>query len=72
MAREQVSRTPAAERCRFGCQGKLQTLDHALVTSGPQSAVRSLRYARVNDDAHSSVAGHHVCDHDPPLLTIAQ
>lgn len=66
------STAPAADRYSFAFQGKLQTLDHALVTSGLQGAVRAFRYAHFDTDYTAQIAGHRVSDHDPPVLTIAR
>ena len=66
---------PEQERYSFAFQGKLQTLDHILVTDGLQSRVQQLRYAHFNNDYYDrglAGGGHKVSDHDPPVLTLSQ
>lgn len=65
------NRAPEQERYSFMFQGRLQTLDHALVTDGLAARVDDLRYAHLdNDYAERSELGLHVSDHDPPVVTI--
>ncbi len=65
------SQAPEQERYSFMFQGKLQTLDHALVTSGLTSKVRDLRYAHLDNDYYERASlGLHVSDHDPPVVTL--
>jgi predicted extracellular nuclease len=64
---------PEGERYSFQFQGRLQTLDHVLVTQGLQSKVSDFRYAHFDNDYHEREKaddGHHVSDHDPPVLTL--
>lgn len=66
---------PAEERYSFAFSGKLQTLDHILVTQGLQSKVDDFRYAHFDNDYYQRedpTDGHKVSDHDPPVLTLAR
>ncbi|MCA1718973.1 MAG: endonuclease/exonuclease/phosphatase family protein, partial [Actinobacteria bacterium] len=66
-------RAPAEERYSFAFQGKLQTLDHVLLTRGLQSKVGDFRYAHFDNDYYERedpTDGHKVSDHDPPVLTL--
>lgn len=66
---------PEQERYSFAFQGRLQTLDHVLVTDGLQSKVGDFRYAHFDNDYHEReepTDGHHVSDHDPPVLTLSK
>ncbi len=66
---------PEQERYSFAFQGRLQTLDHVLVTDGLQSKVGDFRYAHFDNDYHGRedpTDGHHVSDHDPPVLTLSK
>ena len=66
---------PAQERYSFTFQGRLQTLDHMLVTGGLASKVGDFRYAHFDNDYYLREAptdGHHVSDHDPPVLTLSK
>lgn len=66
---------PAEERYSFAFQGKLQTLDHVLLTGGLQGRVEDFRYAHFDNDYHERedpADGHHVSDHDPPVLTLSR
>lgn len=64
-------RAPAGERYSFHYNGRLQTLDHTLVTSGLLERVRDFRYAHLDKDYHYDPAiGHGVSDHDPPVVTL--
>ncbi len=67
---------PAGNRYSFQFSGKLQTLDHVLVTDGLAPAVDDFRYTHFDndyherDDADQSGDGHRVSDHDPAVLTL--
>jgi uncharacterized protein len=64
---------PPFERYSYHFDGRVQTLDHMLVTDGLQSRVADFRYAHFDNDYYErrGVAdGHHVSDHDPPVLTL--
>ncbi|MGI8779844.1 MAG: endonuclease/exonuclease/phosphatase family protein [Solirubrobacteraceae bacterium] len=64
---------PAPERYSFQFGGRLQTLDHVLVTDGLAARVDDFRYAHFDNDYHlrrGVLDGHHVSDHDPPVLTL--
>jgi len=64
-------RAPEQERYSFHYNGRLQTLDHTLVTSGLLERVRDFRYAHLDKDYHHDPAiGHGVSDHDPPVVTL--
>ncbi len=68
-------RAPAEERYSFAFQGKLQTLDHVLLTRGLQSKVGDFRYAHFDNDYYERedpTDGHKVSDHDPPVLTLSR
>ena len=69
------AQAPAEERYSFAFQGKLQTLDHVLVTRGLQSKVEDFRYAHFDNDyfeRDDMADGHKVSDHDPPVLTLSR
>jgi len=68
----QWSRAPAGERYSFQFSGRLQTLDHILVTDGLDSRVVDLRYAHFDNDYFERTPpdGQKVSDHDPPVLTL--
>jgi predicted extracellular nuclease len=64
---------PEQERYSFAFQGRLQTLDHILVTRGLESRVEDFRYAHFDNDyfeREDPTDGHHVSDHDPPVVTL--
>lgn len=66
---------PEQERYSFAFQGRLQTLDHVLVTDGLKNKVGDFRYAHFDNDYHERedpTDGHHVSDHDPPVLTLSK
>lgn len=64
-------RAPEQERYSFAFQGRLQTLDHALVTADLLPQVTDVRYAHLsNDYAEDTANGLHVSDHDPPVVTL--
>ena len=66
---------PVQERYSFAFQGRLQTLDHMLVTDGLESKVGNFRYAHFDNDYYEredATDGHHVSDHDPPVLTLSK
>ena len=63
---------PEEERYSFAFSGKLQTLDHMLITDGLQDAFRDFTYAHFDNDYFDRETpgdGHRVSDHDPPLAT---
>lgn len=65
---------PEEERYSFAFQGKLQTLDHVLLTDGLKNKVGDFRYAHFDNDYYERedpTDGHHVSDHDPPVLTLS-
>ncbi|MDQ3709025.1 MAG: lamin tail domain-containing protein [Actinomycetota bacterium] len=65
---------PAQERYSFAFSGKLQTLDHMLVTDGLDNRVDDFRYAHFDNDYYERedpTDGHRVSDHDPPLGTFS-
>jgi uncharacterized protein len=65
----------AEERYSFAFQGKLQTLDHVLLTRGLQSKVGDFRYARFDNNYYERedpTDGHKVSDHDPPVLILSR
>ncbi|MGI8594349.1 MAG: endonuclease/exonuclease/phosphatase family protein, partial [Solirubrobacteraceae bacterium] len=68
----QWSRAPAGERYSFQFSGRLQTLDHILVTDGLDSRIVDFRYAHFDNDYFERTPpdGHKVSDHDPPVLTL--
>lgn len=64
---------PEAERYSYHFDGRLQTLDHILVTDGLRERLAGFRYAHFDNDYYERrvpADGHHVSDHDPPLLTL--
>ncbi len=66
---------PEGERYSFAFQDRLQTLDHALVTGGLRSKVGDFRYDHFDNDyfeRDDPTDGHHVSDHDPPVLTLSK
>ncbi len=69
---------PEEERYSFSFSGKLQTLDHILVTEGLQPRVDDFLYAHFDndyferDDADETGDGHKVSDHDPPVVTLSK
>ena len=63
---------PEQERYSFAFQGKLQTLDHILITDGLTS--NAFQYALFDNDYYDRedpMDGHKTSDHDPPLVTLA-
>jgi predicted extracellular nuclease len=64
---------PEQERYSFAFNGKLQTLDHILVTDGLEARVAGFQYAHFNNDyfERDPGDGHKVSDHDPPVLTLS-
>ena len=64
---------PAEERYSFAFQGRLQTLDHVLVTNGLDVRVSSFQYTHFDNDYYERTPadGHHVSDHDPPAVVIS-
>ena len=67
------SMAPADERYSFAFQGRLQTLDHMLVTDGLDARVGGFRYVHLNNDYYDrpAVDGHKASDHDPAFLTLS-
>lgn len=69
---------PEEERYSFAFSGKLQTLDHILVTDGLPPKVDDFLYAHMDndyyerDDADETGDGHKVSDHDPPVATLSK
>ncbi|MDO8189281.1 lamin tail domain-containing protein [Conexibacter sp. JD483] len=64
-------RAPEQERYSYHFNGRLQTLDHTLVTGGLLDRVRDFRYAHLDNDLHRDYAlGQGVSDHDPPVVTL--
>jgi predicted extracellular nuclease len=67
------SRVPEQQRYSFAFNGHLQTLDHVLVTDGLDARVTDVRYAHFDNDYYDRQTpgdGHHVSDHDPPIVTL--
>ncbi len=60
---------PRQERYSFHFSGRLQTLDHILVTKKLRKHVRSFQYAHISNDYYARNDGHAVTDHDPPVVT---
>ncbi len=66
------SDVPEEERYSFAFSGKLQTLDHLLVSGGLDDRVDDVGYAHFDNDYFDrGTDGHKVSDHDPPLLTLS-
>lgn len=66
---------PAEERYSFAFSGKLQTLDHMLLTRGLQNKVCDFTYAHFDNDYYKREDpndGHKVSDHDPPIVTLSR
>jgi predicted extracellular nuclease len=66
---------PEEERYSFQFGGRLQTLDHILVTRALQNRVSDFRYAHFDNDYYERedpTDGHHVSDHDPPVVTFSK
>ena len=65
-------RAPEHERYSFQFQGRLQTLDHVLVTGGLEGRVLDTRYVHLGNDYYDrrAVDGHDASDHDPVLVTL--
>ncbi len=64
---------PESERYSYHFDGKLQTLDHMLVTDGLADRVDDFLYAHFDNDYYERRTegdGHHLSDHDPPVLTL--
>ncbi|MBJ7332305.1 MAG: lamin tail domain-containing protein [Solirubrobacteraceae bacterium] len=64
---------PADNRYSFQFNGRLQTLDHVLVTDGLDARVADVRYAHFdNDYSDRKVAsdGQNASDHDPPVVEL--
>jgi len=66
-------RAPEQERYSFQFSGRLQTLDHMFVSASLAERVRHFTYAHFDNDYHERADpedGHHVSDHDPPVVTL--
>lgn len=66
---------PEQERYSFAFQGRLQTLDHVLITDGLKNKVGDFRFAHFDNDyfeRDDPTDGHKVSDHDPPVLTLSK
>lgn len=66
------SRTPNQLRYSYAFDGKLQTLDHILITDGLEDAFGAFQYAHFDNDyfeRDTEGDGHKLSDHDPPLVT---
>ena len=63
---------PEQERYSFQFQGRLQTLDHVLVTDGLAGRELDTRYVHLGNDYYDrrAVDGHDASDHDPVLVTL--
>lgn len=64
---------PADNRYSYQFNGRLQTLDHLLVTDGLDARVAGFRYAHFDNDYYDRLAdgdGHKISDHDPPVVTL--
>ena len=66
---------PESERYSYHFDGRLQTLDHMLVTDGLFPRVEDFRYAHFDNDYYERRAaprpdGHGLSDHDPPIVTL--
>lgn len=66
---------PPFERYSYHFGGRLQTLDHILVTDGLRPRVEDFRYAHFNNDYYerrdpAQPDGHKTSDHDPPVVTL--
>jgi predicted extracellular nuclease len=66
-------RAPEPERYSFQFSGRLQTLDHMFVSDSLVERVRHFNYAHFDNDYYERADpadGHHVSDHDPPVVTL--
>ncbi|HTE61466.1 MAG TPA: hypothetical protein VK631_14030, partial [Solirubrobacteraceae bacterium] len=64
---------PAEERYSFQFSGRLQTLDHMFVSDALLDRVEHFTYAHFDNDYYERedpTDGHHVSDHDPPVVTL--
>jgi len=66
---------PESERYSYHFDGRLQTLDHMLVTDGLFPRVEDFRYAHFDNDYYErrdapQPDGHALSDHDPPIVTL--
>ena len=64
---------PEQERYSFQFSGRLQTLDHVFVSDALLPRVRGFAYAHFDNDyaeRPDPADGHHVSDHDPPVVTL--
>jgi len=70
----QWNTAPVDERYSFQFNGRLQTLDHILITDGLEADVTGFQYAHFDNDyfeRNETTDGHKVSDHDPPVLTLS-
>ncbi|MGH3664752.1 MAG: lamin tail domain-containing protein, partial [Egibacteraceae bacterium] len=67
------SQASVEERYSFAFSGKLQTLDHVLVTDGLAQRVEAFAYHHFDNDYFQRTPpdGHHVSDHDPPMAALS-
>jgi hypothetical protein len=68
------SKAPEQEHYSFAFSGRLQTLDHILVTDGLETRVEGFQYAHFDVDyfeRDDRSDGRKVSDHDPPVLTLS-
>jgi endonuclease/exonuclease/phosphatase family metal-dependent hydrolase len=64
---------PEPERYSFQFDGRLETLDHMLVTDGLSPRVEDFRYPHINTDyfdRRDPADGHRSSDHDPAIVTL--
>jgi predicted extracellular nuclease len=66
---------PEGKRYSYHFDGRLQTLDHMLVTDGLFPRVEDFRYAHFDNDYYErrntpEPDGHALSDHDPPVVTL--
>jgi len=66
---------PEGKRYSYHFDGRLQTLDHMLVTDGLFPRVEDFRYAHFDNDYYerrdtAEPDGHALSDHDPPVVTL--
>ncbi|MGH3090105.1 MAG: endonuclease/exonuclease/phosphatase family protein [Rubrobacteraceae bacterium] len=60
------------QRYSFSFQGRLQTLDHVLISAGLQPDYDDFQYAHISVDYFERVPpdGHALTDHDPAIVTL--
>lgn len=69
----QWGKAPGQERYSYQFSGRLQTLDHVLITDGLDPLYKNFRYAHIDTDYYDRdqpLDGHKVSDHDPAVLTL--